>query len=91
MMTSMQPVEKKQSSSCVPSGNSNQISKVFEDLGCKAAYIPEGGHCSFMTMKNQVANHPYKPEHEVKDVIFITDRNLLKKSWGLQWLLHIQQ
>ena len=50
-----------------------EMAKVFEDLGCKAAYNLDGGHCSFMTMKNQVANHPYKPEHEVEDGIFITE------------------
>lgn len=51
----------------------DEMAKIFEDLGCKAAYNLDGGHCSFMTMKNQVANHPYKPEHEVEDGIFITE------------------
>ena len=51
----------------------DEMAKVFEVLGCKAAYNLDGGHCSFMTMKNQVANHPYKPEHEVEDGIFITE------------------
>ena len=51
----------------------DEMAKVFEYLGCKAAYNLDGGHCSFMTMKNQVANHPYKPEHEVEDGIFITE------------------
>lgn len=51
----------------------DEMAKVFEDLGCKAAYNLDGGHCSFMTMKDQVANHPYKPEHEVEDGIFITE------------------
>ena len=39
----------------------------------RAAYNLDGGHCSFMTMQDQVANHPYKPEHEVQDGIFITE------------------
>lgn len=51
----------------------DEMAKVFEDLGCKAAYNLDGGHCSFMTLKNQVANHPYKPEHGVEDGIFILD------------------
>lgn len=51
----------------------DEMAKVFEDLGCKAAYNLDGGHCSFMTLKDQVANHPYKPEHEVEDGIFITE------------------
>ena len=51
----------------------DEMAKVFENLGCKAAYNLDGGHCSFMTFQNQVANHPYKPEHEVTDSIFITE------------------
>lgn len=51
----------------------DEMAKVFEDLGCKKAYNLDGGHCSFMTFENQVANHPYKPEHEVEDGIFITE------------------
>lgn len=51
----------------------DEMAKVFEDLGCQAAYNLDGGHCSFMTLKNQVANHPYKSEHEVEDGIFITE------------------
>lgn len=48
-----------------------EMAKVFEDLGCKKAYNLDGGHCSFMTFQQKTANHPYKPEHEVSDGIFI--------------------
>lgn len=44
---------------------------IFEQLGCKLAYNLDGGHCSFMTLHNQVISHPYKAEHEVPDGIFI--------------------
>lgn len=44
---------------------------IFEQLGCKLAYNLDGGHCSFMTLQNQVISHPYKAEHEVPDGIFI--------------------
>ena len=50
-----------------------ELAKVFQDLGCKAAYNLDGGHCSFMTMGNNIANHPYRPEYQVEDGIFITD------------------
>lgn len=50
-----------------------EMSQLFEQLGCKAAYNLDGGHCSFMTFQGKVANHPYKPEHEVADGIFITE------------------
>lgn len=50
-----------------------EMAKVFEDLGCRAAYNLDGGHCSFMTFQGRTANHPYKPEHEVTDGIFFTE------------------
>lgn len=51
----------------------DEMARLFEQLGCRAAYNLDGGHCSFMTFQNQVANHPYKPEHTVQDGIFITE------------------
>ena len=48
-----------------------ELSQLFEDLGCKKAYNLDGGHCSFMTLQDKIADHPYKPEHEVADGIFI--------------------
>lgn len=49
-----------------------EMAKVFEDLGCREAYNLDGGHCSFMIFGGRTANHPYKPEHEVSDGIFIS-------------------
>ena len=51
----------------------DEMAKVFEDLGCRSAYNLDGGHCSFMTFEGKTANHPYKPEYEVSDGIFICD------------------
>lgn len=51
----------------------SEMAQLFEKLGCKSAYNLDGGHCSFMTYKDQVVNHPYKPEHQVSDGIFITE------------------
>lgn len=50
-----------------------EMATLFEQLGCKAAYNLDGGHCSFMTLQDQVVNHPYKSEHRVEDGIFITE------------------
>lgn len=47
----------------------DEMAAFFEKLGCKAAYNLDGGHCSFMTYKDQIVNHPYKPEHRVSDGI----------------------
>lgn len=49
----------------------NEMAKLFADLGCKAAYNLDGGHCSFMYFNGKTANHPYKPEHEVSDGIIL--------------------
>lgn len=54
----------------------DEMAKVFEDLGCRSAYNLDGGHCSFMTFQDRTANHPYKPEHEVTDGIFILSEGL---------------
>lgn len=51
----------------------DEMANLFEQLGCKAAYNLDGGHCSFMTLQDQVANNPYKPEHKIEDGIFITE------------------
>ncbi|MDO4260941.1 MAG: phosphodiester glycosidase family protein [Eubacteriales bacterium] len=54
----------------------DEMAQIFEELGCRLAYNLDGGHCSFMTYQDQVINHPYKPEHEVSDGIFITEGSL---------------
>ncbi|MGI6010879.1 MAG: phosphodiester glycosidase family protein [Ruminococcus sp.] len=51
----------------------DEMAGLFQKLGCKAAYNLDGGHCSFMTMGNQVANSPYSPSHRIQDGIFITE------------------
>lgn len=50
-----------------------EMAKVFEDLGCKVAYNLDGGHCSFLTFRDKMANHPYKREYEITDGIFISE------------------
>lgn len=49
----------------------DEMSQLFEQLGCKVAYNLDGGHCSFLTFQGKIANHPYKPEHAVADGLFI--------------------
>lgn len=51
----------------------DEMSQLFEQLGCKVAYNLDGGHCSFLTFQGKIANHPYKPEHAVADGLFITE------------------
>lgn len=49
----------------------DEMSKLFAGLGCKAAYNLDGGHCSFMYFNGGIANHPYKPEHQIADGIIL--------------------
>lgn len=52
----------------------DEMAKLFENLGCKAAYNLDGGHCSFMTFGENIESRPYKPEHKIPDGIFILDK-----------------
>ncbi len=47
-----------------------ELAQVFEDLGCSAAYNLDGGHSTFMTMGDQVVNHPYKSSHQIVDCLY---------------------
>ncbi len=50
-----------------------ELAKVFEDLGCAAAYNMDGGHTVFMTKENQYVNHSYKPSKTISDCICICE------------------
>lgn len=51
----------------------DEMSTLFEQLGCTAAYNLDGGHSSFMTMNDQIVNNPYKSENKIPDGIFIKE------------------
>ena len=50
-----------------------ELAKVFEDLGCTAAYNMDGGHTVFMTKEGQYVNHSYKPSKTISDCICICE------------------
>ena len=50
-----------------------ELARVFEDLGCTAAYNMDGGHTVFMTMEDQYVNHSYKPSKTISDCICICE------------------
>lgn len=50
-----------------------EMSAVFHDLGCKAAYNLDGGHCSFMTFGEEIASHPYNYSNDISDCIYIAE------------------
>lgn len=51
----------------------DEMASLFEQLGCKAAYNLDGGHCAFMTKGDQIISHPYRGDHEVPDAIMIME------------------
>lgn len=50
-----------------------EMSAVFHDLGCRAAYNLDGGHCSFMTFGEEIASHPYEYSYDISDCIYIAE------------------
>ena len=46
---------------------------LVEQLGCKAAYNLDGGHCAFMTKDKRIVSHPYRADHEIPDGIMIME------------------
>ena len=60
----------------------DEMAKLFEDLGCKAAYNLDGGHSSFMLMKSKIVSHPYSGIYHKRCFIqaaypLLPDRNSL--------------
>ncbi|MBO5473382.1 MAG: phosphodiester glycosidase family protein [Lachnospiraceae bacterium] len=50
-----------------------EMSQIFEEMGCRAAYNLDGGHCSLMTFNGQIANQPYELSKDICDCIFIAE------------------
>ena len=50
-----------------------EMSQLFADLGCKAAYNLDGGHCAFMTRDANVISKPYRPSKDISNGIFICE------------------
>ncbi len=51
----------------------NELSQLFEDLGCSAAYNLDGGKSSSMTFQDAEVNHPCDGGREVSDCIMIKE------------------
>lgn len=50
-----------------------EMSQIFEEMGCKAAYNLDGGHCAQMTFNSKIANHPYEESDDICDCIYIAE------------------
>lgn len=51
----------------------SELSALFEDLGCTAAYNLDGGKSSSMSFDDDLVNQPVDGGREVSDCIFITE------------------
>lgn len=51
----------------------DEMSRLFADLGCKAAYNLDGGHSSFMLKGTDVASRPYQLCKDLTDGILICE------------------
>lgn len=50
-----------------------QLSKLFYQLGCRAAYNLDGGQSSEMVFDNEFVNQPYNGGRSVSDIVYIAD------------------
>lgn len=50
-----------------------EMSQLFAELGCQAAYNLDGGHSSVMTKGSAVVTRPYKPERKIADAIALCE------------------
>ncbi|HBP37901.1 MAG TPA: hypothetical protein DD640_04015 [Clostridiales bacterium] len=48
-----------------------QMSQLFYDLGCQAAYNLDGGQSATMTFSDGIADQPYKGGRQVSDIVYI--------------------
>ena len=48
-----------------------QLSQLFEDLGCTAAYNLDGGQTAVMASKLGVVNRPYDGGRTTSDIVYI--------------------
>ena len=53
--------------------NMKDLSQLFADLGCTAAYNLDGGQSAVMTFMDQWANQPYNGGRRISDIICITE------------------
>ena len=54
--------------------NMTQLSQLFYDLGCKAAYNLDGGQSAVMTFMDRIANQPYHNGRRISDIVYIAER-----------------
>lgn len=50
-----------------------ELSSVFADLGCSAAYNLDGGHTSSMVLNSETVSQPFKSGQTVSDGIFLCE------------------
>ena len=51
-----------------------ELSKLFYDLGCKAAFNLDGGQSSEMALMGKLVNQPYDGGRSTSDILYIADK-----------------
>lgn len=50
-----------------------ELSRLFADLKCQAAYNLDGGESAMMTFFDQVVNQPYDGGRKISDIVYLTE------------------
>lgn len=53
-----------------------ELAKIFEDLGCVAAYNMDGGQSSIMTFGEAYYNRPYANGRELGDILYLAESGM---------------
>lgn len=56
-----------------PGMTMEELSQLFHDKGCKAAYNLDGGRTSVMTFMGELANDPYEGGRSTSDIVYIAE------------------
>jgi exopolysaccharide biosynthesis protein len=51
-----------------------QLSALFAEKGCKAAYNLDGGQSAEMVFMGKTVNEPYNGGRDVSDIVYIAER-----------------
>lgn len=58
----------------------SDLAKVFEELGCKAAYNLDGGATAVMLFNHQIYSHPSNGGRDVGDILFIAESSATEEQ-----------
>lgn len=54
----------------------NELSELFETLGCQIAYNLDGGQSAIMTFMGKIVNSPYNGGRNVSDIVYVGENKM---------------